>query len=37
MRTKVVTLLNGVRWPTASAILHFCHADPYPVLDVRAL
>jgi hypothetical protein len=34
---EVLTLLNGVRWPTASVVLHFCHADPYPILDVRAL
>jgi len=33
----VLLLLNGVHWPTASVILHFCHADPYPILDVRAL
>jgi hypothetical protein len=37
LRIEVLTLLNGVRWPTASVILHFCHADPYPILDVRAL
>ena len=37
LRVESLTLLRGVHWPTASAILHFCHADPYPVLDVRAL
>jgi hypothetical protein len=37
LRIESLTLLCGVGWPTASAILHFCHADPYPVLDVRAL
>jgi hypothetical protein len=37
LRVEALTLLSGVNWPTASAILHFCHADPYPVLDVRAL
>jgi hypothetical protein len=37
LRVEVLTLLNGVRWPTASVVLHFCHADPYPILDVRAL
>jgi hypothetical protein len=37
LRIEVLTLLNGVRWPTASVVLHFCHADPYPILDVRAL
>ena len=37
LRVEVLTLLSGVRWPTASVILHFCHRDPYPILDVRAL
>ena len=37
LRIEVLLLLNGVRWPTASVILHFCHADPYPILDFRAL
>ena len=34
---EVLTLLAGVDWATASVILHFCHADPYPILDYRAL
>ena len=37
LRIEVLLLVNGVRWPTASVILHFCHADRYPILDVRAL
>ena len=37
LRVEALTLLRGVHWPTASAILHFCHEEPYPVLDVRAL
>jgi hypothetical protein len=37
LRIEVLTLLSGVDWPTASVILHFCHRDPYPVLDIRAL
>ena len=37
LRIEVLTLLNGVSWPTASVILHFGHTDPYPILDVRAL
>lgn len=37
LRIEVLTLLKGVSWPTASVILHFCHADPYPILDFRAL
>ncbi|HEY7114782.1 MAG TPA: hypothetical protein VIA45_17775 [Thermoanaerobaculia bacterium] len=36
-RIESLTALHGVGFPTASAILHFCHADPYPVLDTRAL
>ena len=34
---EALTLLSGVSWPTASTILHLCHADPYPILDFRAL
>lgn len=37
LRIEVLTLLDGVNWPTASVILHFCHEDPYPILDWRAL
>jgi hypothetical protein len=37
LRIEVLTLLDGVRWPTASVILHFFHSDPYPIVDVRAL
>ena len=37
LRIEILTLLDGVDWPTASVILHFCHRDPYPILDVRAL
>lgn len=29
--------LAYVSWPTASVLLHFGHADPYPILDFRAL
>ena len=38
-RTKIeiLTLLNGVNWPSASVILHFFHNDLYPILDFRAL
>ena len=36
-RIEVLLCLDGVSWPTASVILHFFHADPYPILDVRAL
>lgn len=36
-RIEILTLLDGVSWPTASVILHFCHADQYPILDFRAL
>jgi hypothetical protein len=37
LRIEVLLLLSGVRWPTASVILHFCHSEPYPILDFRAL
>ena len=38
-RAKIrgLMLLDGVSWPTASAILHLFHKDPYPILDFRAL
>lgn len=36
-RIESLMLLQGVSWPTASVILHFCHQDPYPVLDYRAV
>jgi hypothetical protein len=37
LRIGTLTLLDGVGWPTASVILHLCHRDRYPILDVRAL
>jgi hypothetical protein len=36
-RVEPLLTLDGVGWPTASVILHFCHRDPPPILDVRAL
>ncbi len=36
-RIESLTLLDGVSWPTASVILHFCHPEKYPILDFRAL
>ncbi len=36
-RIEVLTLLDGVGWPTASVILHFYHSELYPILDFRAL
>ena len=36
-RIEALTLLNGVLWPSASVVLHIFHADPYPILDFRAL
>ena len=36
-RIEVLTLLDGVYWPSASVVLHFYHIDPYPILDFRAL
>jgi len=37
LRIEVLTLLDGVGWPTASVILHFFHSAAYPILDFRAL
>lgn len=37
LRLRVLTLLDGVGLRTASAVLHLCHRDPYPMMDVRAL
>jgi len=37
LRVEILTLLSGVRWPTASTILCFCHKEEYPILDFRAL
>jgi hypothetical protein len=36
-RIEVLTVLDGVGWPMASVILHWFHADRYPILDFRAL
>lgn len=36
LRLSALTLLSGVQPRTASAILHLCHRDPYPMMDVRA-
>jgi hypothetical protein len=36
-KIEVFRLLDGVDWPTASVILHFCDRGQYPILDVRAL
>ena len=37
LRIEILTLLDGVNWPTASTILHFCAKGRYPILDYRAL
>jgi hypothetical protein len=37
LRIESLTLLDGVEWPTASALLHFGHRDRYPIMDVNAL
>jgi hypothetical protein len=36
-RIETLTVLDGVSWPTASVVLHFFHAERYPILDFRAL
>jgi hypothetical protein len=35
-KIEVLCLLDGVDWPTASVILHFCDAGKWPVMDWRA-
>src|SRR5437867_6515385 len=37
LKIRVLLLLKGVSWPTASVILHFCDRGKYPILDYRAL
>lgn len=37
LRIKILLVLNGVSWPTASVILHFGYNNLYPILDYRAL
>lgn len=34
---QILMALDGVGLPMASAILHWCHKDPFPILDFRAL
>lgn len=34
---RALTKLEGVRIPTASALLHFCHTERYPLIDFRVL
>ncbi|WP_446808912.1 hypothetical protein ACH50O_16865 [Methylomonas sp. 2BW1-5-20] len=34
---ETLTIIDGVRWPTASVILHLFHRENYPILDFRAL
>ena len=36
-KIEVLTLLDGVQWPSASVILHLFHKEVYPILDFRAL
>jgi hypothetical protein len=35
-KIEVLRLLDGVDWPTASVILHFCDELAWPILDFRA-
>jgi len=37
LRIRVLTLMRGVSWLTASVLLHFGHEQPYPILDSRSL
>lgn len=36
-KIEVLTLLNGVKWPSASVVLHLFNKEKYPILDFRAL
>lgn len=35
-KVEAFRLLDGVDWPTASVILHFCDSQRWPILDYRA-
>jgi hypothetical protein len=37
LKMDLLRTLEGVEWPTASTLLHFCDEQPYPILDYRAL
>jgi hypothetical protein len=37
LKMDLLRRLQGVEWPTASTLLHFCDRRPYPILDYRAL
>jgi hypothetical protein len=37
VKIEALLMLEGVSWPTASYILHFCDEQEYPILDFRAL
>lgn len=34
---QILMALDGVGLPMASTLLHWCHKDPFPILDFRAL
>ena len=37
VRHGILRLLSGVELPIASAVLHFFHEEPYPIIDFRAM
>ena len=37
LRIGALTLLDGVGWSVAATLLHVCHQDRYPMLDVRVV
>ena len=37
LRLRLLTLLNGVKVPVASTLLHFAFPDRYPIMDFRAV
>ena len=37
VRHGILRCLDGVELPTASAVLHLFHKEPYPIIDKRAM
>src|SRR5665213_536263 len=35
LKIEVLRLLDGVDWPSASVILHFCDKEHWPIIDFR--
>jgi hypothetical protein len=35
-KIEALRILDGVDWPTASVVLHFCDSERWPIIDYRA-